>query len=221
MMRLTFARLFALCCAIAVGSSNAQVAPDQKTIEYLKSEANKKLITMMGLAYDQNIFDRKEICETGYKWDPISFAILQPLSFESASEHPDTGIWTYRFRFQRCGEAVVYNAIFQGQGGKQPRPGNLLPGFTKADVRLATDLMRGIGAAGGLAGVPRDCKTVKVLDTKVTLEPFPQEIDGRVNEGVWEEQWVARACAKDFTADFCITPQASGGTNWSLGKCRR
>lgn len=221
MTKHTFLWLFAFCCAIAVGSSDAQIAPDQKTIEYFKSEAHKKLITMMGLVYDQSIFERKDICETGYKWDPISFSILQPLSFSSAPEHPDTGVWTWRFKFQRCGETVVYNAIFQGQSGKQPRPGILLPGFTRADVHLATDLMAGIGAAGGLAGVPRDCKTVKVLDTKVTSAPFRQEIDGKVNEGVWEEQWAARACAKDFTADFCLTPQASSGASWLLGKCRR
>jgi hypothetical protein len=81
--------------------------------------------------------------------------------------------------------------------------------------------MSGVGAAGVLAGVQTDCKTVKILDTKVTAEPFRQEIDGKVNEGVWEEQWVVRACAKDFTAEFCLTPQAAGGTNWLLGKCRR
>ena len=84
-----------------------------------------------------------------------------------------------------------------------------------------SDLMRGVGVAGGLAGVQTDCKTVKIMDTKVTAEPFRQGLDGKVNEGVWEEQWVARACSKDFTAVFCLTPQIGGGTNWLLGRCRR
>lgn len=216
-----FAQFLAFCFGLTVCSSHAQVLPDERTLQYLSSEPHKKLITMMGMIYDQNMLDRKDICPTGYKWDPISFALLQPLSFQSAAEHPDVGVWTYRFRFQRCGEAIVYNAIFQGQGGRQPRPGTLVPGLTRADAHLATDLMRGVGAAGGFAGVQADCKSVKILDTKITVEPFRQEIAGKVIEGVWEEQWVARACAKDFTAAFCLTPQASGGINWQLGKCHR
>jgi hypothetical protein len=220
-MTCMFARFLAVCFGLTVWSSHAQVGPDQKALQYLSSESHKKLITMIGLVYEQNLYDRKDICPTGYKWDPVSFAIVQPLLFQSAAEHPDVGVWTYRFRFLGCGEPIVYNVIFQGQGGKQPRPAILPPGFTKADPRLMADLMRGIGAAGGLAGVQPDCKNVKILDTKVIVEPFRQEIDGKVSEGVWEEQWVARACAKEFTADFCLTPQVGGGTSWLLGKCRR
>ena len=72
-----------------------------------------------------------------------------------------------------------------------------------------------------VGGEARGSFAVKLLDTKITSEPFRQEIEGKVNDGVWEEQWVARACAKDFTANFCLTPQATGGTSWTLGKCRR
>lgn len=72
-----------------------------------------------------------------------------------------------------------------------------------------------------MAGVQADCKSVKVLDSKVTVEPFRLEADGKAQEGVWEEHWTARACGKDFSADFCLIPQATGGTDWSLSKCRR
>lgn len=215
-----FKQFLALYFGLMVFSSHAQTIPDERTLQYFNSEPHKKQIMMIGMIYDEIVFDRKEICQTGYRWDPVSFAVLQPLSFQDGGEHPASGAWTYRFNFQRCGESVVYNVLLQGQNGKQPRPAKLIPGLTKTNPRLASDLMRGLGVAAALAGVPADCKNIKVLDSKVTTEPFRSEVDGKVREGVWEEQWTARACARDFTADFCLTPQAAGGTDWSLGKCR-
>jgi len=216
-----FRFLIAMSLLAVASSSFAQVVPDERTLQYLNSEPHKKLITTIGIIYDQNIFDRKEICQTGYKWDPVSFAVLQPLSFQEGAEHPLAGTWTYRFTFHRCDESTVYNVLFQGQNGKQPRPAMLAPGLTKTSPRLASDLMRGLGAAAAMAGVQSDCRNVKVLDSKVTVEPFRLEADGKTHEGVWEEHWTARACGKDFTADFCLIPQATGGTDWSLSKCPR
>lgn len=200
-------------------SSLAQLSPDDRTLQYLNSEPHKKMITMVGLIYDQRVFDRKEICQTGYKWEPVSFAILQPFSFQDDAEHPSAGAWTYRFRFNRCNESIVYNVLFQGQNGKQPRPTMLVPGTTRTSPRLASDLMRGLGAAAAIAGVPADCKDIKVFDTKVTAGPFRLEVDGKVHDGVWEERWNANACQKDFSVDFCLTPQITGGTDWALRKC--
>ena len=45
----------------AAFSSFAQVVPDERTLQYLNSEPHKKLIMMIGIIYDQNIFGRKEV----------------------------------------------------------------------------------------------------------------------------------------------------------------
>lgn len=201
--------------------SFAQVAPNERALQYLNSQSHKKLITKTGLFYDRDIFDRKEICQTGYKWDPVSFAVLQPLIFQEGIEHPEAGAWTYRFTFIRCSESTVYNVLFQGQNGKEPRPAMMVPGLTKTSPQLASDLVRGLGSAAATAGVQADCKSVRVLNSKVTVEPFRLETDGRIHEGVWEEHWTARACGKDFSADFCLIPKVTGGTDWSVSKCRR
>lgn len=206
----------AMACGV-----QAQIQPDAQTIQYFKSEAHTQLIGAMGLVYERNIFQRKEICSTGYRWDPISFAILQPLVMPASGSHPESGVWTMRFRFQGCGHSAVYNVMHRAQAGKSPQPVALPPGDTRADPTLAYDLMKGVGVASLHAGSTPECKAVHILNTEVTSAPFQQEANGKVAEGVWEESWRVRACDKEFTANFCLTPQPTGGTNWALGKCRR
>ncbi|MBK8071297.1 MAG: hypothetical protein IPK34_04415 [Ramlibacter sp.] len=195
--------------------------PDARTTQYLASEPFKQLIPVVGMAYDQNLLERKEICATGYQWDALSFVVLQPMVFRDGDDHPQAGVWTFRFAFNRCGARTVYNVLMQGQPGKPPLPALMVPGLTLTSPRLAGDLMRGVGVAAALAGVPPDCKSVRILDTQVTAEPFRLVQAGKVREGVWQELWSARACGKPFTAEFCLTPQPAGGTDWALGKCKR
>lgn len=141
------------------------VPPDARTTQYLASEPFKQLIPVVGMAYDQNLLERKEICATGYQWDALSFVVLQPLVFKDGYDHPQAGVWTFRFAFRRCGERIVYNVLMQGQPGKPPQPALLIPGLTLTSPRLAGDLMRGVGVAAALAGVPPECKSVRIVDS--------------------------------------------------------
>lgn len=199
----------------------AQNLPDARTLAYFNSEPHKQMITTLGIVYDETIFDRKSVCQTGYKWTSISFALLQPLTFVNSQSHPQSGIWTYRFKFERCEESVIYNAMFQGQDGKLPRLTRLVPGMSRADPRLMVDLMMPLVLSGDMAGVPSDCKNFKVVNTEVTEEPFELRVDGQVYPGTWQELWSANACGKAFKAEFCLVPQPKAGTNWKVGKCQR
>lgn len=213
--------LASIAAAILASSTQAQTLPDARTVAYFNSEPYKQIITTIGLMQDEHILERKQLCQSGYKWEPISFALLQAPTFEEGAEHPQAGVWTYRFKFERCDESMVYNVLLQGQAGKSPRSTPLVPGLTRATPRLMADLMMPLVLSGALAGVPSDCKNIRVLDTQVTAEPFALLMNGQVFPGTWQELWKARACGKDFSAEFCLVPQPQGGTNWSSGKCRR
>lgn len=214
-------RILLLVAGLWASAAQAQLQPDAPTIQYFKSEPYRQLMGMMGLVYERNIFQRTEVCPSGYRWDPISFAILQSLVMPATGDHPEAGTWTMRFKFQGCGNSTTYNVMYRARAGNSPQPVVLPPGNTRADPTLAYDLLRGVGAAGARAGASPECKSVHVLSTEVTVPPFQQEDGGKVVSGVWEESWRARACDKEFTADFCLTPQPGGGTNWALSQCRR
>ncbi len=203
------------------GSTQAQTLPDARMIAYLNSEPYRQMITMLGIIYDEHILERKQICQSGYKWEPISFALHQAPTFTEGAEHPRTGAWTYRFKFERCGESTVYNVLLQGQANKQPRPIPLVPGLTRVNPQLMSDLMMPLLLSGVASGVSSDCKNIKVLDTEVSAEPFPLHMNGQVFPGAWQELWKVRACGKEFIAEFCLVPQPQGGTNWSKGQCRK
>lgn len=216
--------LMAVVCAAGAwlaGSTQAQPLPDARMIAYLNSEPYKQMITMLGIVYDEHILQRKQPCQSGYKWEPISLALQQPLLFQVGAEHPYAGAWTYRFKFERCGESTVYNVLLQGQANKPPRPIPLVPGLTRANPQLMSDLMMPLVLSGVAAGMPSDCKNIQVIDTEVTAEPFALQTNGQVFPGAWQELWKARACGKAFTAEFCLVPQPQGGTNWSQGQCRK
>lgn len=219
-----FNALITTACIVGAwlaGSTQAQTLPDARTIAYFNSDPYKQMISTFGMVYDEHILERKQICASGYKWEPISFALLQAPNFAEGAEHPQTGLWTYRFKFERCGESMIYNVLLQAQANKAPRPIPLVPGQTRTNPRLMSDLMMPLVSSGALAGVPSDCKGIKVLDTQVTVEPFAHQAGSQVIPGTWQEMWKARACGKEFTVEFCLMPDPQGGTNWSQGKCRK
>lgn len=218
-MRIIMTIFMVLSVGLVTGV-NAQNLPNQETIDYFNSEPYKKLILMTGMIFDEN-FGRSR-CNEGYSFEPISFSIRQPLIFSGTNGHPISGMWTYRFKFQRCGETIVYNVLWwQGHGSKLPTPSMLIPGTTRTSQMLASDLLKAIAASAVINGAPSDCKKMRVLDTRVTAEPSQLEMNGKTYDQVWEEQWDVNACSKKFSVDFCLVPETAGGTTWSIGKCRK
>lgn len=199
----------------------AQQPPDPKTIAYWQSKTWGDYVISTGIKLDEHILERKAVCETGYGFDPVSFHIYQPLVFADDQPNPVSGVWTYRFKFNRCGETKIYNLLWKANPGKLPIPSVLPPGTTRASPILSADLMKGVATASVLAGVPRDCHSGAVLDTRVTEDPATVDINGKATPGVWGEQWDVRMCGREFKVDFCLVPTADGGTDWSTSKCPR
>ena len=175
---------------------------------------------MMGIILDKEILGKNR-CEGSYGFEPVSFAIREPLSFKPDLQHPVAGIWTYRFAFNRCGETKTYNLQWAAkQSGGLPTPSELPPGNSRVSQSLYKDLRNGVGSAGLFKyGAPKDCRSIKIVDTTVTSEPRSREVEGVRRDGIWEEQWDAKMCNYTFKADICLVPIGGGGTNWSMGKC--
>ncbi len=201
-------------------AATAQVVPDERTVAYFSSKPYAEAIIMMGLILDKEVLGKAR-CEGSYGFDPISFSIREPLSFKPELPHPVSGTWTYRFAFKRCGEIKVYNLQWTAKpSGGLPTPSELPPGSSRVSQSLFRDLRNGVGSAGLLKyGAPKECRSLKIVDTRVTSDPKSVEVDGVVREGVWEEQWDAKMCEYTFTADICLVPVGNGATNWSVGKC--
>lgn len=209
--------LFALL--FIVNSAFAQIEPDEKTLTFFKSRQFGEQIIMMGLIIDKSLLGMEQ-CKGSYGFDPISFSIIQPLSFDSTQPQPVSGIWTYRFLFKRCNQTKVYNIQWTAKANGTPTPSVLSPGYTRASQLLFNDLRNGIGAAGVTKfGVPSDCRSLKILDTKISSEPKTRTVAGISQDAVWEEQWVAKMCEQEFTASICLVPMVDGSTKWSIGKC--
>jgi len=180
----------------------------------------QKRLYALGLYLDKNLLGKAEVC-TGKVWlEPISVAVLQPLSFPEGSAHPNRGAWTVRYRFDRCNESITYNALFRANAQGPATVIHLPPGTTLASPQLMQDLNPALFMAASARNPDnKDCKIVAVTDTSVTAQPASLKIGEETLDGVWEEQWTVRTCSGTFSAAFCFIPAKAGGTTWTQTKC--
>ena len=220
-LRLMKYKIYVLGALIFSCAAQAQIEPDRPTIAYFSSKLFGEMTIVYGLTLDK-AFLGMEQCSGSYGFEPVTFSIIQPLQFVAGNAHPVAGQWTYRFNFKRCGSEKVYNAIWQARPGTVPMPSALPPGMSKADPSLAVTIRNVVASSGLLEfGVQKDCKSVRILDTRVTLQPTQMTIDGVAREGVWEEEWTANMCGVEFKAPVCLIPTRERGTNWLAKPCSR
>jgi hypothetical protein len=199
----------------------AQFEPDAATVSYFSSKTYGEITIYFGILLDKSVLAMDK-CDGSYGFDPITFSIQQPLQFRPGNEHPVTGRWTYRFKFKRCSTEKIYNVLWEANPAGLPKPSGLPPGTSRADLSLALTLKNAVGSAGlVLYGAPQECRSIRVLDTRVTMEPTTMAIDGIKREGVWEEEWTAHMCGVDFKAPLCLVPSSPRGTNWTSKPCPR
>ena len=197
----------------------AQIEPDAATIAYFNSKAYGEMTIYFGMLLDKSVLAMDK-CGGSYGFEPLTFSIQQPLQFLPGNEHPVSGHWSYRFKFKRCSTEKIYNVQWQASASGLPQPSGLPPGMSKADLSLALTLKNAVGSAGPrMYGVPQECRSLRVIDTLVTMEPTTMVIDGVKRDGVWEEEWSAHMCGVDFKAPICLVPTIPRGTNWTTKPC--
>lgn len=187
-----------------------------ESAKYFGSQEYQKKLYDLGIYWDRTILKLQENCMSQYKINPISFAILKPLKFTGTSTTPTDGIWTFRYKFTRCGESIIYNSLNIVKDNQPPKVIPLVPGTTNCDPLLIKDTLNGVYASLALHNSKNNitCKTANVLDTKITL---PQTAQNKM----WEEIWTVLECGKKIETPICFTPASDGGTNWLIGKCKK
>lgn len=209
----------ALLAIISLSPSFAQQS-DRQSAAYMWNPEMQKRLYELGLYLDKNALGKAEPCNGKVWLEPISVGIIQPLVFPVDSTHPTQGIWTIRYRFDRCSESITYNALFRANEQGPATVFHLPPGTTKTSPKLQQDLNPSLFiAARTRNGDNKDCKLVAVTNTTVTAEPSPVTVGNETFEGVWEENWTVRTCSGTFDMDFCFIPARSGGTTWTTTKC--
>ena len=205
----------------ASSTAHAQIEPDAATLAYLRSKPFGDMTVVVGISLDKIVLGM-ERCEGSYGFDPVSFDILQPLKFSPGVAQPVAGQWTFRFKLNRCSASKIYNVQWQANPTGTPKPAILPPGMSRANLALALDL-KNVVASEGLRShaVPQQCRSVRIVDTSVSMEPTALTIDGVRRDGVWEEQWTAQMCGVEFKSAICLVPAAGGGTDWMSKPCPR
>jgi hypothetical protein len=210
-------RIFIVIC---FGASYAMAQqPDSKTAAYMWNPEMQKRLYALALYMDKNVLGKTNACTGSVRLDPISIGLLTPLSFSDGNAHPNKGAWTIRYRFDRCGEAITYNAFFRANEQGPATIFHLPPGTTKASPTLMQDLNPALFMAAAKNTNDKDCKLVVVTNTIVTAEPAPVKVEDEILQGVWEELWTVRTCSGSLELDFCFIPAKSGGTTWIQSKC--
>lgn len=188
---------------------------------YFNSKGFITQLYELGIYWDRKVLSLQQDCTGKYSVFPLSMGFVEPMEFNSDSIYPTQGVWTTRFKFDRCNESIVYNAIFMAQKGKKPKIGLLVPGNTRTSPQLMRDLYsQGVILVTEIKRKNKECKEIRVLNTEVTKEPFSLKSDGKTFHGAWEEQWTVKNCDEIIEMTFCFIPTDDGGTNWSSGKCK-
>lgn len=199
----------------------AQGTTDPQSIEYLRSEETRGALYRLGLYLDRELLQRPNPCPGEYQVVPVSYAILQPMAFRATSEFPVKGMWTFRYRFERCGDSEVFNALFLAKDSGPPEIQGLPPGTTRASPLLIRDTLMGVLTMALMkSGEGAKCKNAMVAGTTVTVPPHRASIDGAEPvDGVWEEEWTVRTCTTRVPVPVCFVPSRKGGTTWMVKPC--
>lgn len=213
--------LLLACTFIAFTNTTfAQDVPDKQAAAYMWSPGIQKALLGLGQYMDKFVLGKSELCGSKYWLEPVSFVILEPLEFPQGRTHPTKGVWTFRYRFDRCGESVIYNALFKANREGAPTVFHYPPGISKASPQLMNDVTPTLFIAASLRnGDTKDCKMVIVTNTSVSKEPHSLKVEEQTLNGLWEEQWSVKTCSGPFTIDFCFIPEPTGGTTFTQSKC--
>ena len=96
---------------------------------------------------------------------------------------------------------LIGSTVFaQGYNTRLP-----LPGTSVANTKLQYDTLPPVYMAVGIKAL--NCNNMKVIDTKVTKQPYNLEYRGQqVVGGHWEELWSVNACSKiyDVPIEFIL-----------------
>lgn len=199
---------------------DVQKLRNKKASDYMWSRKMRDSLYALSLQMDKSILSQETPCQGKARLDPISTATLQTLQFNENKKNPSKGVWTIRYKFDRCGTSSIYNAVFQASKKGPANVYPLPPGTTRASIRLMKDIKPSLFMATVIYNKgDKECRTLVVTNSKVTVEPKSIKVNNQSIAGVWEERWTVRTCTGVFNVDYCFIPKKSGGTTWTQTQC--
>jgi hypothetical protein len=130
---------------------------------------------------------------------------------------PVDGVWLTRYRFQRCGAEVIYNALFRAKPGTEPLDvAPYVPGQTSVSPVLLRDVAARVQATSLLEANRRTgakCERVLLLDTTAPAD-LPQTAEQSGFTMLKGETWTTRACGQTIMVKitFMRHPSRPGTT---------
>ena len=208
--------------SLADTAGNAKEAPPGSPIhDYLYSKKMFEKMTAIAMFIDQQLAIE---CGSQYDIKPRMFFVLEPIDLPSGRAHPTGGAWSYRYDAVRCGTNRTYNMLAVAENAKEPKVIPLFPGNSLASLLLQRDASTNLAAYLGMqVGGGCDGK-IMVFDISVAKRFHTMRFDrtpsteklklaGKSVDGVWEENWVFRACSKNHVVSVRFVPDGMGGTH--------
>ena len=189
-----------------------------KTAAYMHARPMMENMYRLGVAQDRK-FGLQPECKTQYQVKPVSISVLAPIEFPDDKPHPTKGAWNFRYQFERCGEAKVYNAIhLAADNGQPPAVRPFYPGTSNANPVLIKDALPAALMGAMIRSGLKDCREIDLFDMKVSAPPHDVSEGGKTLKDVWTEDWTFRLCGQLVEVPMVFTPNpTTGGTNFSTG----
>jgi hypothetical protein len=137
-------------------------------------------------------------CAKPYQTRPLSVLHQPepPLFMPEGTEHPRAGIWRVRYRVERCGARLIYNAVFGARPDAAPNMRISTPGTSAAGSELAREMRSDIGDTALKRAGMEKCTDQRIADT--SAEPASKEVesDGSIWSELTREVWTMDVCGR-------------------------
>jgi hypothetical protein len=119
--------------------------------------------------------------------------IHEDVTMAESAPHPESGVWSVRYSFTRCGETALYNTVFRGRKDKPPRMLNLFPGESALHPKVMGLAGHAVLEKARKEFLDKDCNDIRIVDT---AKP-----DDGGEPGKTVETWSVLACKQpiDYT----------------------
>ncbi len=195
--------------------TTSELLQDKEAMDSIMSIDILNDMVKLGTTQDSKLNIQSNCTTKEYGITPILVYIIQPIEFNYGRLFPSKGIWKVRYKFDRCGESKIYNALFTASNDREkPKCDMLLPGTTNASQLLIKDALTSALTNVHLQAIKtgdKKCEDVNVFDMRVS-EGFHDVTEGdKTFKGVWEEIWTFKCCDKMVDVAITFIPNADPG----------